>query len=314
VFPNVEVRHLHAVVVLAEEMNFTRAAHRLNVTQPALSKQITELEKHYRLRLFNREKGRLLELTEPGRVFVQEARASLLHAERAIQLARTVHEDSESVLIMGRSPDANQNWISAILAIRLPLYPNLRIRLATRFEMDLVRSVISGELNFALVTAPPKNTQITAVPFVREPLHAVLPEDHPAAAKERLSLRDLAGDEWILFAEQVHPIVHNVILETARREKIDPKEAHATFTGREAAHLVSEHLGVAIVTGPAALDLKDKGLVLRPLCDKSLCFDTCLVMRRDDNSRAVNDVARMFLKKFAPQHRLTIQMQLPLPA
>ena len=313
-FPNVEVRHLHAVVVLAEEMNFTRAAHRLNVTQPALSKQITELEKHYRLRLFNREKGRLLDLTDPGRVFVQEARASLLHAERAIQLARTAHEDSESVLMMGRSPDADRNWISAILAIRLPLHPHLRIHLATRFEMDLIRSVISGELNLALVTAPPQNAQITAVPFIREPLRAVLPEDHPAVAKERLSLRDLADDEWILFAEQVHPIVHSVILETARREKIHPKEAHDTFTGREAAHLVSEHLGVAIVTGPSTLDLKDKGLVLRPLCDKSLSFETCLVLRRDDDSRVVNDVARMFLKTFAPQHRLTTQMQLPLPA
>jgi DNA-binding transcriptional LysR family regulator len=314
VFPNVEVRHLHAVVVLAEEMNFTRAAHRLHISQPALSKQITELEKHYRLHLFNREKGRLLELTDPGRVFVQEARASLLHAERAIQLARTAHEEISSVLIMGRSPDANQDWISAILAIRLPLYPNLRVRLATRFEMDLVRSVMAGELNLALVTAPPKNVQITAVPFVREPLHAVLPEDHPAVAKERISLRDLANDEWILFAEQVHPILHNLILETARREKIDPKKAHDTFTGREAGHLVSEHMGVAIVTGPAALDLQEKDLVVRPLSDKSLCFDTCLVMRRDDNSRAVNEFARTFLKKYAPQHRLTIQMQLPLPA
>jgi LysR family transcriptional activator of glutamate synthase operon len=180
--------------------------------------------------------------------------------------------------------------------------------------MDLVRSVLAEELNLALVTAPPKNVQITAVPFVREPLHAVLPEDHPAVAKERVSLRDLANDEWILFAEQVHPIVHNLILETARREKIDPKKAHDTFTGREAGHLVSEHMGVAIVTGPAALDLQDKGLVVRPLCDKSLSFDTCLVMRRDDDSRAVNEFARTFLKKYAPQRGLTIQMQLPLPA
>jgi len=86
------------------------------------------------------------------------------------------------------------------------------------------------------------------------------------------------------------------------------------LSGREAGHLVSEHMGVAIVTGPAASDLQEKDLVVRPLSDKSLCFDTCLVMRRDDDSRAVNEFARTFLKQYAPQPRLTIQMQLPLPA
>ena len=74
---NIEVRYLHAVIVLAEEMNFTRAAHRLHISQPALSKQITELEEQYRFYLFSREKGRLLELTDAGRIFVEEARAAL---------------------------------------------------------------------------------------------------------------------------------------------------------------------------------------------------------------------------------------------
>jgi DNA-binding transcriptional LysR family regulator len=72
VFPDVDVRHLQAVVVLAEELNFTRAAQILRISQPALSKQITELEEQHRLQLFVREKGRIVELTDAGRVFVQE--------------------------------------------------------------------------------------------------------------------------------------------------------------------------------------------------------------------------------------------------
>ena len=96
VFPNVEVRHLQAVVVLAEELNFTRAAHRLHLTQSALSRQITELEVQYRFRLFTRNNRRVVrvELTDAGRVFVEEARSSLLHIERAIHLARAAHERS----------------------------------------------------------------------------------------------------------------------------------------------------------------------------------------------------------------------------
>ena len=74
-FPNLEIRHLHAVIVLAEELNFTRAADRLHITQPALSKQITDLEAEHRFHLFTRNKRRIVELTDTGRGSVQEARS-----------------------------------------------------------------------------------------------------------------------------------------------------------------------------------------------------------------------------------------------
>ena len=79
-FPSVEVRHLQAVIVLAEELNFTRSSHRLH-TQSALSRQITEIEEQLRFRLFTRDNRRLVrvELTDAGRGFVEEAPSSLLH-------------------------------------------------------------------------------------------------------------------------------------------------------------------------------------------------------------------------------------------
>lgn len=313
-FPNIEMRYLRAVIVLAEELNFTRAAQRLRISQPALSKHITEIEEQHRLHLFIHEKGRMVELTDAGRVFVQEARSAIFHAERAIHLARAAHQGSDSVLMMGHSPYGDQAWISAILAIRLPLYPKLRVRLATRFAMDLVRSVLAGELDLALVTAPPEDAQITAVPFARAPLYAALPENHPAAHKERLELRDLAEDDWILFAKQVHPIIHDAILATARREAIAPKDAHDIFTSQQAMHLVSEHVGVAILTKPTAVSLQADGVVVKPFSDKALWFETCLIMRTDDDSRVVNEFARSFLRKYAPQRLPAKQMELPLPA
>src|SRR5438309_7137201 len=97
--------------------------------QPALSKQLTELEEQYGLHLFNREKGRLIELTESGQIFVEEASAALSHAERAIQLARATQEGSDRILTVGHSPHCDQSWISTVLTIRLPLYPKLRVRL-----------------------------------------------------------------------------------------------------------------------------------------------------------------------------------------
>ena len=141
-FPNFEVHQLQAVIVLAEELNFTRAADKLHISQPALSRKITDLEEQHRFHLFTRDKRLGLELTDAGRVFVEEARFALLHGERAVHLARVAHEGSDSVLTIGHSPYTNHDWISAMLAIRLPLYPRLRIQLMTQFAMESIRSVL----------------------------------------------------------------------------------------------------------------------------------------------------------------------------
>lgn len=174
-FSNVEVRHLLAVDILAEELNFTRAALRLNISQSALSRQISDLEEHYRFHLFTRDKRRAVELTEAGRVFVKEARSALLLIERAGHLAHAAHEGAVNVLTIGLSPCVEQDWISGLLIIRLPLYPRVRIRWRSQFPIDLVRSVLAGELDLALVAAPPEDSQITSVLLSRAQLCALLP-------------------------------------------------------------------------------------------------------------------------------------------
>ena len=140
----------------------------------------------------------------------------------------------------------------------------------TQFAMESIRSVLEGELNLALVMAPPQDAQITAVPFALAPLYAALPESHSAAHKERLVLQDLAKDEWILFAKRVHPFVHEAIMDTARRQSIVPKHAHNIITAQQAVDLVSEHVGVGIFTQPAARDFHADRVVVKPLSDVSL--------------------------------------------
>ena len=312
-FPHVEVRHLQAVIGLAEELNFTRAADRLHITQSALSKQINEIEKEHRFHLFARKNKKNVELTEVGRIFVEEARSALLHIDRAVQLGHAVRDGSDSVLTIGYSPDADQSWVSAILAIRLPLYPKLRIQLISEFSSELVRSVMAGELNLALVTAPPENSQITTAAFAQAPLYAALPQTHAAAQKEDITLQDLAKDDWILFARRAHPVVHDAIMDAARREGIAPKHAHDIHTAQQAVHLVSEHVGVAILT-KSAVAVGAQGVVVKPLSDASLCFETCVIIRTDNTSRLANEFARSFLRRYEPQRLPPKQMELSLSA
>ena len=313
-FPMVEVRHLQAVLVLAEEMNFTRAAERLHITQSALSKRIIEIEKHHGFHLFTRKNKRNVELSEVGRIFLEEARSALLHIDRAVQLGRAAREGSETVLTVGHSPDADPAWVSAVLAIRLPLYPKLRIQLISEFSSELIRSVMAGDLNLALVTAPPENSQITAVAFAQTPLCVVLPLTHAVADKESIALQDLARDEWILFARRVQPVVHDAIRNAALREGIAPKCAHDIITAQQAVHLVSEHVGVAIIAQPTGAGFSANGIVVKPISDISLCFDTCVIMRTDNDSRLANEFVRSFLHRYAPQRLPPKQMELWLSA
>jgi DNA-binding transcriptional LysR family regulator len=308
--PGVEVRHLRAVNVLAEELNFTRAAERLHITQSGFSKQINEVEAKHGFHLFIRKNKKNVELTEVGRIFVEEARLALLHIDRAVHAAR---EGSDSILTVGHSPDADEAWISTILAIRLPMYPKLRIQLVSEFSRELVRSVMAGDLDLALVTAPPGNSRITAAAFAQTRFYAALPQTHPAAQKEDIALQDFATDEWILFARRAHPVIHDAIMEAAQREGITPKHAHDIHTTQQAIHLVSEHVGVAILTKPA-VGVSALGVVVKPLSDASLSFETCVIMRSDNDSRLVNEFARSFIRRYEPKRLPPKQMELSLSA
>jgi DNA-binding transcriptional LysR family regulator len=315
VSPNVEVRHLHAVDILAEELNFTRAALRLNISQSALSRQITDLEEHYRFHLFTRDKRRAVELTDAGRVFVKEARSALFHIERAGHLAHAAHQGAINVLMIGLSPCVEQDWMSGLLTIQLPLYQRIRIRWRSQFPIDLVRSVLAGELDLAVVAAPPEDSQITSVSLSRAQLYAIVPEGHAAAHKESLVLKDLALDAWILFSKQVHPLLRGAILDAAQREDIVPKDIHDILTAQEAFHLVAQREGIAILTKPTTLDIRvKKDVVVKPLADPALCFETCLVMRAHEESRLVNEFVRAYLRKYAPHRVGPTQMELKLPA
>jgi DNA-binding transcriptional LysR family regulator len=160
------------------------------------------------------------------------------------------------------------------------------------------------------VTAPPQDSRITAVPFAPAQLYAALPETHPAAHKERLVLQDLAKDKWILFPKRVHPLLYEAVMDTARRESIAPKHAHNVIAPQQAVDLVSDHVGVAILTQPMARGIHTDGVVVKPLSDTSLCFETCVIMRADNDSRLVNEYVRMFLSKYAPQRRPPKQVKL----
>src|SRR5207244_8113251 len=117
------------------------------------------------------------------------------------------------------------------------------------------------------------------------PMQATLTENHHTAEYANLELQDLGEDEWILFPKRLHPIIHETVMEAARRDGIKPKSVHAAVTAEQAVQLVSEQVGVGIISKPHPLAFRAKGVVLKPFSEKSLWLDTGMVMSNDNDSR-----------------------------
>jgi DNA-binding transcriptional LysR family regulator len=180
----------------------------------------------------------------------------------------------------------------------------------TRSRARSCLSLIFGE---ALITV--HSSAFPSIrPFALTPLYAALPQTHAAAQNEHVALRDLAQDDWIMFARRVHPAVHEAIMETARREGIVPKYAHDMTTTQQAVHLVAEHVGVAFLTEPMAIGFSTEGVLIKPLSDTSLCFEACAIRRTDDDSRLANEFARCFLRRYELQSLPPKRMKLSLSA
>lgn len=306
----IEVRLLLAIVTLAEELNFTRAAKRLGISQSGLSRRVSTLEKRYRVKLFERDHANVT-LTEAGRVFVEEAKLSLLHDERAVQSARAVTEGQESILTIGRSPYADPFLTSALLAIHLPLYPNLKINLHSDFAPELVHALLVGKLDMALIANPGPNRKLTTTKVSEAPLYVVLPEDSPLTAKDAVTLSDLANQTWILFERKAHPGMHDTLLRRAEEEEIVVRNGQKVLTAEDAAQLVSEDLGVAFLTMTGALRVARQGAIVRPLADKELQVQVCLASRAENRSKLVSEFARAFMRRISQVRKPPQSVTLP---
>ena len=305
-----ETRYLVAAVTLSEELNFTRAARRLKLSQSALSRQIQELETSLNVRLFVRDRSKVY-ITDAGRVFVEEAKLSLLHDERAVQLARAASEGVEATLNIGRSPYTFPILTSTLLAIHLPLYPNLRVHIHSDYAPELVHEVLVAQLDLALIARPGPNRKLTTTKVTDTSFGVVVPRDHELVEKSAVTLNEIRDSDWILFERKAHPGLHDIIMRRAREENISIRSSQ-TFLGiEEACQLVNEGLGLAFMTLAASQQITNPHVAIVPLQEPELNVEICLASRADNGSKLVSEFARAYMRKMAQVLRPP-QMKLPI--
>lgn len=294
-----EVRLQVAAATLAEELNFTRAAERLSITQPALSKQISDLESQLGFSIFLRG-HRHVELTNSGQIFIRGCQDAFAILEKAIRSAKATHDSIEPLVTIGHSPYVDPALIACLLAVHLPLFPGLRLRMESMFAHDLAHGVLAGELDLAIISEPPGNPQLTSVPLATAPLCVAMPSDHPASKKQNVNIEDFANAGWIVFPRKAHPGIYDRVMAAARQAETTPVELHHYVNPQESLPLIHENFGIAILAKGVADQIRDGQIAVRPFATDTLRVSSFLVLHADQSSRLVNDFGRAFLRKIGP--------------
>ncbi len=294
--PTLELRHFIAIVTLAEELSYTKAARRLGMSQSGLSRLIQDAERRLNRKIFDRNRSQV-ELTDAGRACVAEARLTIEHEERAIQFTKAVAHGVDSTLIVGRSQYTDPVLSDVLLSLHLPLHPNLDVQLRSEFAPELEHGVLQSRLDLALITHPSENPRLSTVKLTEAPLHIVLSEDHLLTEKHSIKLKDLAGSRWTVFDRRIHPSLYDTLMGLARFEGVEYKSLNHVMSADEASHLLLKSGGIAFLTRAGALRIARQGLVAKPLDEEALRLDVHLAARADNTSKLVSEFVRTFVKK-----------------
>jgi DNA-binding transcriptional LysR family regulator len=303
---------MKSAIALADTLNFSRAAKVLHVSQPTLTKNVAALEDWVGVPLFERDRQNVT-INDAGRVFVEEARVSVLHCDRAVQAARAATHSSEAVLNIGRSPYTDPFLISILLSVRLPLFPKLRVELSSQFSCDLIHDVLAGSMDLVIATEPPLSPMLSATKIAESPFYIAMSDDHELATREALSLTDLDGKEWVLFEHRIHPRLHDSVMRQAHVNHVIPAQIHHVMTAEEAFSFVSEGHCVAFLNKSGALRLANGQITMRPLAEDSLLLRTYIAARADNKSKVASEFVRTFVRKIS-QFSVIRQLPLTIPA
>jgi DNA-binding transcriptional LysR family regulator len=269
----IELRLLRYFAVVAEERHVGNAAARLFISQPALSQQIRALEEQVGLPLFVRH-PRGVELTEAGKVLLEEARTVLRGSERLEGTVEELRRGRTAGLRIGSPPGLPQALLPELLVALREAEPDARIDVAELTTRD-------GSLDLGLIREPVEDDRLARRTLLIEPLGVSLPAGHPLAGRESLTLRELADELFVCFPRPWAPSLHDVLVDELNEQGIQARfqdSAHLSTTQG----MVAAGQGLTLSAPPWLEGVP--GIVWRPLRDVRIEIRTAAAWRADNRS------------------------------
>lgn len=292
-----ELRQLRYFVAVAEERNFTRAAERLNMTQPPLSRQIQQIEDTVGLALFERG-ARPLKLTEAGRVFYAQAKRLLEESDELLPLTRRLAQLAERIVI-GFVPSTLYGPLPDVIRAFREAAPLIQISLIEMFTIEQLSALKGGRIDVGFGRLRFDESQLAREVLVEEPLIVALPAGHALADAAQLTLDALSKETLIIYPSTPRPSYADQQLSAFRDHAVEPAAIHEVRELQTALGLVAAQVGVCLVP-ESVRGLRARGVTYRSIEETNVSSPIIMSRRLQDQSATTDlfcSIARDLFKR-----------------
>ena len=288
ILPDMELRHLRYFVAVAEELSFTKAAQKLRLAQPSLTRQVKNLEDEIGVRLLDRSNNRVA-LTDEGRRFLFDSKKLLAMCAESVAAVQRMNGAGDSQLNIGYVANIHYGLLPATLAAFRKLSPRVALNLFDMTSADQFRALESHRIDLGFVGLRPtlSGHDLLSEGVANDSILLVLPERHPLAKEPKVKLGDLAPLFFIEMSAKTHPGAREWLLETCQRSGFAARILQEADTESTAITFVADGLGVALMPEQIS-ELPHTGVIFRPL-SPPLRRETTIAWRGDNPSKALKD-------------------------
>ena len=288
------LRHIRYFTAVAEELHFRRAAERVNIAQPALSRSIKHLEQQIGVKLLERN-NRNVKLTHAGKVFLSSCHTIMDAMEGAVTQTRKANIGKVGHLIIGYTDFAISGNLPQILQDFREAYPEITIEPVHGFTHNQAEELKSEKIDFGFFTGPCNYSDISSINVQNDSYVAVLYENHPLAKKESVTLKELSMEPFILGSPEGWKNYLDHLLRVCGNAGFTPNIVQQAFNSEGIFGLIACEMGITIHSSTAHA-YRRKGLVVKPIKNLNETFPTVAAWKNENISQ-VRQLFVEFLQK-----------------
>jgi DNA-binding transcriptional LysR family regulator len=217
-----DLRRLQYFLTVAQERSFTRAAERLHVAQPALSRQVRQLEQELGVELLYRTTHEF-ELTEAGGYLLERGPVLLEASEELWRSVRSFGRGERGALVVAYGPSVSYETAPKLLTALAARHPEIALSTDVRPTAEVLEGVTGGSVDAGLVRCPPRTPELETWTIRVEPLGILLPRGNPLAAEASVELGDLADETFLMHRREANPGHFDALVELCRERGFEPR-------------------------------------------------------------------------------------------